>query len=368
MQVLLTHEPVVEQVKNGNGHGSILAALSPEEIKVLPKAIIVELSCPAGEGDRRRQMKPVVINMVANGFEPERVYQLVREMYERSFTDKEIWDFVVWASKYKERWTSTEEFRRSGKSSERRTLSTEERLANAERFLNGFRCTEADIVSRSPLPIDGDMARQLLITEYSLADLLNVVTDFKLAADGKPCPYGPGVTRSVYQWRRWIADNGVPVSAAGTKYRINPVRPVNLVPCTKVGVAQQGTDWCGSGYGGSFTDGDAERCIYTMVESDLLPMDIQLSVMAKLPIRISSILDTGNRSYHAKVRLTGGVEEARSLLQQLYVVGFDSENSNPSRLERMPGSMRIIGARNAVGTMQRLLYLNPQPTGTPIGG
>ena len=115
-------------------------------------------------------------------------------------------------------------------------------------------------------------------------------------------------------------------------------------------------------------DGDTERCVYVMVESDLLPMDVQLSVMAKLPVRISSILDTGNRSYHAKARLTGGVEEARSLLKQLYVVGFDSENSNPSRLERMPGSLRTIGARGAAGTMQKLLYLNPEPEGKPICG
>jgi hypothetical protein len=326
MQVYLTHEPVVEQLKNGNGHGSILAALSPEEIRVLPKSIIVELSCPAGEGDRRRQMKPVAIAMIANGFEPERVFQLVREMYESSFTSKEIWDFIRWADQRKERWTPTEAFAsRSGNHTGRRTLSPEERIANAEKFLNGFRCTEADIVSRSPLVIEADSAaaRQLLVTEYSRADLINIVTEYKMSSDGKPCPYGPGVTRSVYQWRRWIADNGVPTSAAGCKYRINPVRPANL----KADV--NWSDWCGSGYRGSFMDGDTERCLYTMLESDLLPMDVQLSVLAKLPVKTASVLDTGNKSYHAKVLLTGGIEEARSLLKQLYVVGFDSENSNP---------------------------------------
>jgi hypothetical protein len=366
MTVLLPQESMLAQVENGNGHGSILAKLSPEEIKVLPKSIIVELAAPAGEGDRRRQMKPVVISMIANGFSPERAYQLVREMYESSFTNKEIWDFVTWAKKNENRWTPTEAYIASGnRPAARRTLSAEERLGNAEKFLSGFQCTEQDIISWSKAPVDGspsDIAKRLLKAEYSLADLLNVVTEFKLATDGKPTPYGAGVTRSVYQWRRWIDANGVPESDAGCKYRINPVRPANL----KIDVPFK--DWCGSGYAGFFMDVDIERCVYVMVESDLLPMDIQLSVLAKLPIPISSILDTAGRSYHAKVRLTGGVSEGRELLQRLYILGFDAENSSPSRLGRMPGSVRKLGARDPSGTMQRLIYLNPEPEGKPIHG
>jgi hypothetical protein len=362
MRVHLAKVPELDQAERVKRSG--LAELSPEEIKVLPKGILVELSVPAGEGDRRRQMKPVVINMIANGFSPERVFQLVRGMYEDSFTSKEIWDFIIWAERYKERWTPTEAYIASGnRPTTHRTLSVEERLSNADKFLKEFRCTEADVASWSPLPIDpSDVASQLLKAEYSLADLLNIVTEYKLAADGKPCPYGSGVTRSVYQWRRWIDANGVPESDAGCKYRINPVRPTNL----KIDVPS--SDWAGSGYAGCFMDVDTERCIYVMVESDLLPMNVQLSVLAKLPMPISSILDTAGRSYHAKVRLTGGVAEGRELLQRLYVLGFDSENGNPSRLERMPGSVRKLGARDPSGTMQRLIYLDPQPTGTPIHG
>jgi hypothetical protein len=125
-------------------------------------------------------------------------------------------------------------------------------------------------------------------------------------------------------------------------------------------------DWVGGGYGGSYTGGDIERVIFVMAESDLLPIDVQASMLAKLPLKISSILDTGGKSLHADILLTDGVSEGRAILEQLCELGFDSNPAYPCALERMPGDIRVLGARDAAGTEQRLLYLNPQPTGAPI--
>jgi hypothetical protein len=356
-----TKEPEITQAVS-NGHPrSVLALMSPEEIAVLPKSVIIQLSSPAPEGDRRRQMKPVVIAMTANGFEPERMYELVRSMYEVTFTNQEIWSFIKWSLKHKDKWKPSGEFVGSEHTPTRRELSKEERVANAEKFLAGFRCTPDDLIAKSKVRIPSDpteTACLYLYHMYSLADLLNLVLDYKLDKDGKPHPYGAGITRSVYQWRMLIDRDGVPHSDAGCKFRLNPVRPANLSSAVW-------RDWCGSGYEGAYTNGDVEQAAYVMLESDLLSMDIQASVLGKLPLPIKAIIDTGNRSLHGNVALTSGAEQARAILNELYVLGFDS-NPSISCLERLPGDIRVIGARDHTGTEHRLLYLSPKPTKEPI--
>jgi hypothetical protein len=94
---------------------------------------------------------------------------------------------------------------------------------------------------------------------------------------------------------------------------------------------------------------------------------MQASVLAKLPLPIKAIIDTGNKSLHADVELNGGAEQGRAILNELYTLGFDT-NPSISCLERMPGSIRKIGARDESGTQQRLLYLNPEPKKEPILG
>jgi hypothetical protein len=342
---------------------SILAELSTEEIEKLPKGTIVKLSCPAGEGERRSQIKRILGPMAGNGFSADRMFEILRPMYDTSFGNGELRSLIKWYVQHKDRFTPNGQFSsESGQSpATKRDLSKEERIENAERFLNGFLWTPDQLAAASKIPIYGeprDVACLYVATKYRLTDLLNVVLDFKLNKEGKPSPYGPGVTRSVFQWRRSISEHGVPHSDAGCKYRINPVRPV----LGKDGYAA----WHGSGYGGSYTDGDIDRVIYVMGESDILSLDMQTSVLAKLPLRISSVTDTGGRGLHAGIALLGGAEEGRAILQRLYTLGFDRDNGSPSRLERMPGDIRILGARDEGGTEQRLLYLDPEPSGGPI--
>jgi hypothetical protein len=47
------------------------------------------------------------------------------------------------------------------------------------------------------------------------------------------------------------------------------------------------------------------------------------------------------------------------MLELLARFGVDGKNKNPSRLSRLPGARREIGA--ADDGVQRLLYLNPRP-------
>ncbi len=104
---------------------------------------------------------------------------------------------------------------------------------------------------------------------------------------------------------------------------------------------------------------------FALLESDKLPFDLALALFARLPLPIAAILTSGGRGPHAWVLVDADtaedyqttVEEMISLLARF---GVDTGNKNPSRLSRLPGVIRRIGAEG--DGRQRLLYLNPQPT------
>lgn len=95
---------------------------------------------------------------------------------------------------------------------------------------------------------------------------------------------------------------------------------------------------------------------FALVESDSMPKDRQLAVVRALELPCAAIVDSGNKSVHAIVRIDAGRDFAlyRKRVEQLYSVlksrGYvpDEQNKNPSRLSRLPGAMRA-------GKMQALL-------------
>jgi hypothetical protein len=64
--------------------------------------------------------------------------------------------------------------------------------------------------------------------------------------------------------------------------------------------------------------------------------------------------------------------DADFVLAQLAQYGTDRANRNPSRYGRLPGVLRALDGLKALDAdstdsgQQRLLYLNPNPTGGPI--
>jgi hypothetical protein len=343
---------------------SALSQLSTEEVEVLPKGTLVQLSCPAGEGDRRRQVKQLAVPMIANGLTLDRVYEILRPMYGDDFLDSELTGIIRWVANRKEKWTPSGKMGPNERPPVKRQLTKEEKIANAERWLNGFTFSPDLFPCRSVIEVEYPSPREIacfyLSTLHGLSSLINVVTDFRLDQKGIPHPLGRGVTRSVFQWIRFIQENGVPHSDAGCRVRLNPIQPINI--------KQPSEQWCGSGYQGAYTDGDVHSAFYVMLESDCLPMEMQVAVIALLPLPIKAILDTGGKSLHTNVALTAGAAEGRAIAEKLYAIGFDTNPAYPSCLERMPGDTRILGARDQGGTEQRLIYLNHQPEARPIHG
>lgn len=179
---------------------------------------------------------------------------------------------------------------------------------------------------------------------YDGADNLNAVWSF-LQEDGKARPYGPGQTKSRDQWVRHVQEQGIPASLAGVWLRPNPCQPV------------------GSGKDGAVTDSDVVAHRFVLLESDSIPLNLQLALFAgwKL-LPIVAVILSGGKSAHAWVRLDAGnakeySETVRRLLTALAPFGIDPKNKNPSRLSRMPSAQRTFGAEDS--GVQQLLWLNP---------
>ena len=209
-------------------------------------------------------------------------------------------------------------------------------------FLKGSDCGEVDLWEASPIRLPDDFTNDgaLLVSMlYDQADKINVVTGFLADGDGKARPADAGFTiprdELIGRLRK-----GEFKSKAGGWLRMNPVD------------------------GGGVADANVTRFRFALLEFDAIPFELQLSLLAKLPLPIAAILTSGGRSIHAWVQVDCQTaqeyrETVSRMLRLLAKFGADDKNKNPSRLSRLPGVVRTIGAHG--DGRQRLLYLNPDP-------
>jgi hypothetical protein len=222
----------------------------------------------------------------------------------------------------------------------------------AEKFLKGFRCGDADLAGASPVSMDGDPVFDgaLLVGHlYAPGELVNFVTEYGTATEKsgevKARPVGRGITLERDALVARFDAGGSDSNKGGAWLRMNPVD------------------------GKGVADANVTAFRFALLESDKLPIELQLSVLAKLPLPIAAILSSGGRSVHAWVRADApDAEDYREtvagMLNVLARFGVDGKNKNPSRLSRLPGARREIGV--AGDGLQRLLYLNPKPDGKAI--
>ena len=86
---------------------------------------------------------------------------------------------------------------------------------------------------------------------------------------------------------------------------------------------------------------------YALVESDSIPVEMQNSLIRELQLPVACLVHSGRQSLHAIVRIDAVDKfEYRKRVDYLYAVckrnglDVDTQNSNPSRLSRIPGVMR----------------------------
>ena len=103
------------------------------------------------------------------------------------------------------------------------------------------------------------------------------------------------------------------------------------------------------------------RFPFAVLESDILPEDMWLLLLAQLRDPIVAVYTSGGKSIHALVRVDAATPTEfnlarRLLLHRLTPLGADPAAITAVRLSRLPGCLRE--SKNA---MQELLYLNPHP-------
>jgi hypothetical protein len=130
-----------------------------------------------------------------------------------------------------------------------------------------------------------------------------------------------------------------------------------------------------------FKSGTSFRCLeaitgwrHLVIETDVLESALWLPILARLPIPIKAVYHSGKRGFHALAQIeANSLEEAEHqiarLSPELIRLGADPSSLTPHRLTRLPNCMRTwtdpeSGKR--VERLQRLIYLNPNPTGQPI--
>jgi hypothetical protein len=266
------------------------------------------------------------------------------------WTDSDLYSKLRSAAKQHHKhprgWKSCEGWIGGGCSVSRPELNRKspgEPIIAIESILNGFRCSEIDLHSLSaikPPEKSEEQSIALLQNLYEPSERINIITDYVLKNPQKACPKGYGVTLERDALIRSLRINGVFESAAGGWIRMNPVD------------------------GRGVADVNVTCFRYLLIESDCIPFDIAVSLLVKLPLPIAAIISSGGRSPHAWIRIDAKNKldyeaQALRILSQLATLGFDQSNKNPSRLSRLAGATRQIGAQR--DGIQRLLYLNNQP-------
>jgi hypothetical protein len=105
---------------------------------------------------------------------------------------------------------------------------------------------------------------------------------------------------------------------------------------------------------------------YGILESDEASAELWLRIVVKLHLPVVAIYTRGGQSVHVLYRIDAESKQDwdRRILpikRGLVPLGADPAAMTAVRLTRLPGCWR-----GEKGNMQRLLYLNPEPTGDPI--
>jgi KaiC/GvpD/RAD55 family RecA-like ATPase len=320
----------------------------------IPRKTIDELSASHQEGSRHAAMIKIAMSLIGNGLPDEAVFATLRSKFPPEKTDKEIRDVIRWCGQKNPTpskpsfGTAPQPQRRTYGYSAAPTPVAKPALPAPElasQFIDGKILDVEATLARSPAAIGeiNTQAEALYTALYKSDDKLNIVCKFTVNDKGKANPKGGGSTRTRDEWIAFFKAKGSPSSEAGAWTRPNPCRE-------------------GTGADGAITDSDVLRHEFLLIESDTLPLNVQLSLYAKFKLPIAAILTSGGGSAHAWVRL-GAPDDptyrlwAKRILEALAPFGFDQSNKNPSRLSRLPGVTRKI--QPADDGVQRLLYLDP---------
>lgn len=323
------------------------------DIPYVPQKTRDELAASHPEGTRHAAMIKIAMALLGNNFSEAAVFAELRSKFPAEKTNKEIQDVISWCADKNPTPSgfgmpanrpAIQHPRSKPSVAPKAVEKPKESHELVAWWLNGRESSVEEFRQQSPVTLNGHDAALSFLHLYDEKDHVNIVCQFTLNDKGKANPSGGGKILSRQQWLDWFNEKGTPQREAGAWIRMNPCLPM------------------GTGKNGSIKDSDITSLRYLLVESDTLPVAQQLAFYSKLRLPIAALISSGAKSVHAWVRVDAKTPEeydatALRVFTALEPFGFDQSNKNPSRLSRLPGSTRTIGAVD--GGVQRLLYLNP---------
>ena len=237
----------------------------------------------------------------------------------------------------------------------RNKITSDQAIANASKIIQARFVSRELLLEKSPVPIPGNFGLQFPTYIQNLFGPEEFVHVTRAVHAGKGLRTRPSSSRVAKTRRQWSViwnpeymDLYFP--EPGSFMGLNPVLSDDS-----------------SGY--AFGDIDVARFDYVLVESDILPLDLQRNLLGCLAIPIAALIDSGGKSIHAIVRVgaadaTDYKEKVATLFKFLVKVGADPNTKNPGRLTRLPGAIRE--GEKSGRRRQELLFLNPAADGTPI--
>lgn len=328
--------------------------MEKNEPPIIPPATQRLLATEIPKGERHTAAKKLAVSMLGNGLSPSAVFVQLREKFEKDVTDDELNSLISniagkhpTPTVYKDR-KGSEGSGQSWKRPDTTPPKAKQRTfqEHADWWLNGITKSVEDFKEMSQIKIpESEKEALILMLEllYDGDENLNAVCAYEMR-DEKAQPKGSGRILSRDKWVEYIRDKGVPQHDAGCWFRPNPCLPQ------------------GSGSGGSITDSDIVSFELLLLESDKITIPTQLALFSRFKIPISLVELSGGISAHAWARIEAKThaefsEKACRILALLAPFGIDQGNKNPSRLSRLPGAKRKIGATG--DGIQKLLWLNP---------
>lgn len=311
------------------------------------------MHAPHPEGTRHAAMIKIAFSLLGNGMAKQAVFAQLRSQFPPEKTNAEIAGVLDWCEA---QHPTPSGFKKNNQpyvpqpkpkpviDSKRSKDSTK----LVEWLLNGRKTTMEEFSARSPVKLSSspEDAVAAFTALYAPSEYVNIITKYTLNDKGKANPSGSGKSLPRDEWIEWFKSKGIPASAAGAWIRMNPC-------------LQEGT-----GKDGAIKDCDVTAYRFMLIESDSLPVELQISLYAVLKLPVAALIVSGAKSIHAWIKLDAPDSESYDtsvlrILTAMAPFGFDQSNKNPSRLSRLPGAFRVIGA--VKDGFQELFYLNPEP-------
>lgn len=309
----------------------------------IPPATAAKIATPFPPGTRHKAKLDIAIPLLANGLPDSAVFHTLRDKFPQA-TDHEIRAVIDWVKR--QPFTPTASISRPWSPAPLNSpLPQRTPEEQADWWTNSETATVDGVVESSPISIPNDPAGCAALafrTLYAEQDCINIVCKYILEGD-KARPCGSGKTMNRDGWFEYFRSHGVPQSEAGAWMRLNPCSPK------------------ATGKDGAVTDADVVSLLFVLLEFDSLPIAKQLALLTRWKLPLAVMILSGGVSVHGWVRIAAkDAMQYKELVDRLFLLlkpfGLDQSNRNPSRLCRLPGAVRKIGAVD--GGAQRLLWLN----------